>query len=164
MLCNPLLIIVMNTVYFIQFMCYCNFVIKMLYILSRVKTCEQNVKPVKSEFPLWIINATSIQFDSQDKDELAMCSYRKYVVMDTTREMDHHLDCTRGLVFTMHELQLLRQEEHQARDDQSGAVQRSEWLYLGDIHTETARRIYHRPKAYQAPLRKYDTESQVRAI
>ncbi|XP_072169404.1 protein APCDD1-like [Diadema setosum] len=85
--------------------------------------------------------------------------FRKYVVLDSTRD-DSPLDCTPGLAFTMHELQLLRQEIFERRDDDSGLTRRSERLFLGDVHTDVAQMIYYRPKAYQMPLRKFDDDSE----
>ncbi|XP_051543330.1 protein APCDD1-like isoform X2 [Myxocyprinus asiaticus] len=58
-------------------------------------------------------------------------------------------DCTRGLDFSMQELQLMRLERRYHHGDPS---RQAEELFLGDIHTERAQRRLHQPSGYQTPL------------
>lgn len=63
-------------------------------------------------------------------------------------------DCTAALGFAMHELSLVRVEQHYQpllQPQQSGS-QLVEELYLGDIHTEWLERLHYRPTGYQRPL------------
>ncbi|XP_038658280.1 protein APCDD1-like [Scyliorhinus canicula] len=54
-------------------------------------------------------------------------------------------DCTAGLGFAMHELNLVRVEERTHQ-------QMVKELFLGDIHTNWAQRTHYRPTGYQCPL------------
>uniref|UniRef100_UPI00398F5745 protein APCDD1-like n=1 Tax=Pristiophorus japonicus TaxID=55135 RepID=UPI00398F5745 len=56
-------------------------------------------------------------------------------------------DCTSGLGFTMHELGLVRVERLVHR--RQPVIEK---LFLGDIHTDWAQRMRHRPIGYQRPL------------
>lgn len=58
-------------------------------------------------------------------------------------------DCTRGLDFSMQELQLMRLER---RDHHGDPSRQAEELFLGDVHTERAQRRLHQPSGYQTPL------------
>ena len=81
--------------------------------------------------------------------------YKKYTVFDWTRD-DLFGDCIEGVAFTMHELQVLRHEFHTEFNKRTSEFVSWEELFLGDIHTgDNQQKIYHRPKTYQIPLRKY---------
>ena len=80
--------------------------------------------------------------------------FQKHTIFDWTRD-DPYGDCITGVAFTMNELQLLRQELHTEFDTRTAEFVSWEELFLGDIHTDRTRKIYHRPKMYQTPLRKY---------
>ncbi|NWR60720.1 APCDL protein, partial [Bucorvus abyssinicus] len=63
-------------------------------------------------------------------------------------------DCTAALGFAMHELSLVRVEQHYQpllQPQQSGS-RLVEELYLGDIHTEWVERLHYRPTGYQRPM------------
>lgn len=57
-------------------------------------------------------------------------------------------DCTAALRFAAHELQLLRLELRRRR----GGSDVTKSLFLGDIHTDPAQRLFYRPTSYQDPL------------
>ncbi|XP_051737199.1 protein APCDD1-like [Ctenopharyngodon idella] len=63
-------------------------------------------------------------------------------------------DCTRGLDFSMQELQLMRLER---RDHHGDPSRQAEELFLGDVHTERAQRRLHQPSGYQTPLQSAKT-------
>ncbi|XP_055038985.2 protein APCDD1-like [Misgurnus anguillicaudatus] len=67
------------------------------------------------------------------------------------------LDCTRGLDFSMRELQLVRLERRHHHGDPG---RQSEELFLGDVHTERAHRRLHRPSGYQTPLQNIKTDGR----
>lgn len=88
----------------------------------------------------------------------------KIGVLYEIRSEDGTLDCTRELNFAMHELQLIRVEKKYVQGDQDlsqDLLNRDldlnqdhvvEELFLGDIHTETAQRMYYKPSSYQTAL------------
>ncbi|ROL45412.1 Protein APCDD1 [Anabarilius grahami] len=66
-------------------------------------------------------------------------------------------DCTRGLDFSMQELQLMRLER---RDHHGDPSRQAEELFLGDVHTERAQRRLHQPSGYQTPLQSAKTDGR----
>ncbi len=80
--------------------------------------------------------------------------FQKYTIFDWNRD-DPYGDCIEDVAFTMHELQLMRQEFHTEFDTKTSEFVSWTELFLGDIHTDKALRVTHRPKTYQTPLRKY---------
>lgn len=84
-------------------------------------------------------------------------------VLYEIRSDDGTLDCTKEMNFAMHELQLIRVEKKyvQGSQDLSQDLNQDldlnqdhvvEELFLGDIHTETAQRMYYKPSSYQTAL------------
>ncbi|XP_072014056.1 protein APCDD1-like [Amphiura filiformis] len=86
--------------------------------------------------------------------------FEKYTVFDWNRD-DPYGDCIEGVAFTMHELQLMREEFHTEFDDKKSEFVSWHELFLGDVHTDNSLRTTHRPKTYQTPLRKYQTNCTV---
>ncbi|XP_016098688.1 protein APCDD1-like [Sinocyclocheilus grahami] len=78
------------------------------------------------------------------------CDLRQPLRPGLTYELwDERRDCTRGLDFSMQELQLMRLERSGHHGDPSSQI---EELFLGDVHTERAQRRLHQPAGYQTPL------------
>ncbi|KAK7878029.1 hypothetical protein WMY93_031310 [Mugilogobius chulae] len=83
-------------------------------------------------------------------------------VLYEIRNEDGTLDCTKEINFAMHELQLLRLEKKYVQSLGLSQDLNQDWdsnqdhvveeLFLGDVHTEMAQRMYYKPSSYQTAL------------